>query len=57
MLISPDGYILTNNHVVAGAQRVFVEVGGIGYDARVVGTDPLTDIAVVKVTPSAGRHQ
>lgn len=54
VIISPDGYILTNNHVVAGAQRVTVEVGGTGYDARVVGTDALSDIAVVKITPPAG---
>ena len=54
VIISPDGYILTNNHVVAGAQRVNVQVGDTGYDARVVGTDALTDIAVVKVTLPVG---
>jgi S1-C subfamily serine protease len=54
VIISADGYVLTNNHVVEGAQSVTVEVGGTGYDARVVGTDPLSDIAVVKITPPAG---
>ena len=54
VIISADGYILTNNHVVAGAQQVTVEVNGTGYDARVVGADALSDIAVVKVTVPAG---
>lgn len=54
VVISPDGYILTNNHVVTGAQRVTVLVGDTGYEAHVVGADALTDIAVVKVTPPAG---
>ena len=54
LIISPDGYILTNNHVVTGAQQVIVVISGKGCDARVVGTDALTDIAVVKVTPPAG---
>ena len=54
VIISPDGYILTNNHVIAGAQRVTVLVGSTGYEARVIGADTLTDIAVVKVTPPSG---
>lgn len=55
VLISPDGYIITNNHVVAGAQQVTVMVGDTGYQARVVGADALTDIAVVKITSPAGK--
>lgn len=55
VIISPDGYIITNNHVVAGAQQVTVMVGDTGYQATVVGTDALTDIAVVKITPAAGQ--
>jgi serine protease Do len=49
-IISEDGYIVTNNHVVADAQSITVvlEDGRI-YDAEVVGTDPLTDIAVIKI--------
>ncbi len=54
VIISADGYILTNYHVVTGARSVTVEVGGVGYDARVIGTDALSDIAVVKITPPAG---
>ncbi|HVH10306.1 MAG TPA: Do family serine endopeptidase [Gemmatimonadales bacterium] len=49
-IISSDGYILTNNHVVAGADKVTVKL----YDkreftAKVVGTDPNTDVAVIKI--------
>jgi serine protease Do len=53
VIISPDGYILTNNHVVENTQTVTVNVGNDqkGYDARVVGTDPMTDIAVLKINP------
>lgn len=54
IIISPDGYIITNNHVVAGAERVTIEVQGTGYDARVIGTDALSDIAVVKISPPEG---
>jgi serine protease Do len=49
-IISPDGYILTNNHVVEGADRVTVVMGDKReFTARVVGRDPNTDVAVVKV--------
>jgi serine protease Do len=49
-IVSSDGYILTNNHVVAGADRVTVRL----YDkreftAKVIGTDPNTDVAVIKI--------
>src|SRR5437867_2048019 len=49
-IVSSDGYILTNNHVVAGADRVMVRL----YDkreftAKVVGSDPATDVAVIKI--------
>lgn len=49
VIISPDGYILTNNHVVENTQSLTVNVGDKGYDAKVIGTDPVTDIAVVKI--------
>ena len=52
VIISPDGYILTNNHVVVNTQKLTVKVGGDkgkSYDAHLVGTDPITDIAVVKI--------
>jgi serine protease Do len=49
--ISTDGYILTNNHVVEHAKRVQIKtVAGKTLDAKVVGTDPKTDIAVLKVS-------
>ncbi|HYK11747.1 MAG TPA: trypsin-like peptidase domain-containing protein [Gemmatimonadales bacterium] len=53
-IVSSDGYILTNNHVVAGADRVNVKL----FDkrefknVRVVGTDPQTDVAVLKIDAS-----
>ncbi|HZP76716.1 MAG TPA: Do family serine endopeptidase [Pseudolabrys sp.] len=48
--ISPDGYAVTNNHVVDHAQSVKVTTDdGTTYTARVVGTDPKTDLAVIKV--------
>src|ERR1700730_3890789 len=52
IIVSQDGYILTNNHVVEGADEVKVALGDekTVYDATIVGTDPATDVAVVKVT-------
>lgn len=50
VLISPDGFILTNNHVVAGGRDVQVTLHDKRqYDARIVGRDPSTDLAVLKV--------
>ncbi len=52
-----DGYILTNNHVVEGASRVVVRTStGYQYDAKVIGTDPQTDLAVVKIEPKEEIH-
>jgi serine protease Do len=49
-IISADGYILTNNHVVKDADKVKVQLtGGKEYEAKVIGTDPPTDVAVIKV--------
>jgi serine protease Do len=51
--ISPDGYAVTNNHVVDGADKVEVTMDdGKTYSAKVIGTDPRTDVALIKV---AGR--
>ncbi|MEH3148046.1 MAG: Do family serine endopeptidase [Methylobacterium frigidaeris] len=51
--ISADGYVVTNNHVVANARSVQVTLDdGRTLDAKVVGTDPKTDLALLKVTES-----
>jgi len=50
VIIRPDGYIVTNNHVVAGASKISVTLNdNQQYDATVVGTDPATDVAIIKV--------
>ncbi|MFZ0793857.1 MAG: Do family serine endopeptidase, partial [Candidatus Korobacteraceae bacterium] len=50
VIISPDGYIVTNNHVVEGATEIKVTLSDRRIlTAKVVGTDPLTDLAVIKV--------
>jgi serine protease Do len=50
VIISKDGYILTNNHVVEGAKEVTVTLANHQeYKARVVGRDPKTDLAVLKI--------
>jgi S1-C subfamily serine protease len=49
-IVSPDGYILTNDHVVSGASRLTVTLPDRRqYDAVVVGTDPTTDVAVIRI--------
>ena len=49
--MSPEGYMLTNNHVVDGATDVKVTLSDKReYKAQVIGTDPKTDIAVLKLT-------
>lgn len=49
-IVSPDGYILTNNHVVDGADKVEVQLlDHRRFEAKVVGNDPLTDLAVIKI--------
>ena len=55
-VISEDGYIVTNNHVIEGADEVTIEFyEGFELQAEVVGTDPNTDIALLKVEPEPGR--
>ncbi|MFZ0632135.1 MAG: Do family serine endopeptidase [Acidobacteriaceae bacterium] len=50
VIISPDGYIVTNNHVVRGAVNISVTLSNEDiYPAKLIGTDPLTDIAVIKI--------
>ncbi len=52
-IISKDGYVLTNNHVVEGATKIEVFMYGdedVSYQAKVVGRDPLTDSALLELT-------
>ncbi|MCF0260025.1 MAG: trypsin-like peptidase domain-containing protein, partial [Erysipelotrichaceae bacterium] len=59
VILSEDGYIVTNNHVIENASNIQVKTpDGQSYTAKLVGTDPQTDIAVIKVdaaglTPAA----
>jgi serine protease Do len=49
VIIDSAGYIITNNHVVQGAKEIQVELqDGTTYSASIVGTDPLTDLAVIR---------
>lgn len=50
VIIRPDGYIVTNNHVVANATKIEVTLDdNKKYPARIIGTDPATDIALIKI--------
>ena len=49
-IISPDGYIVTNDHVAGNASRITVTLtDGISYDAKLIGSDPVSDIALLKI--------
>ena len=51
-IMSSDGYIITNNHVVRKAEEIEVILeGGKKYTAEIVGTDPVTDLALLKIDP------
>jgi serine protease Do len=53
VIISADGTILTNNHVIEGATRIRVQLNdGAEYDAELVGADPPSDLAVIRVKAS-----
>lgn len=50
VIVSADGYVLTNNHVVRGAEKVTVKtVDDESYEAKIVGGDPKSDIALLKI--------
>jgi S1-C subfamily serine protease len=50
IVISSDGYILTNNHVVENASKIRVTfLGDKEYEAEIIGTDPPTDVALIKI--------
>jgi len=48
-LVSTDGYVVTNNHVIRGAEEVRVRMGDEVFDAEVKGTDAATDLALLKI--------
>ena len=54
-IVDEDGYILTNNHVIEGVDKILVKLLGDEkkYEAKVIGTDPKTDLALIKI--NAGR--
>lgn len=55
MILSPNGLIVTNNHVVQGADSVMVTIPGHGrHPATVIGTDPSQDVAILKVSGLRG---
>jgi serine protease Do len=50
VIVSKNGYIVTNNHVVSGATKIIVKLhDGRKYTAKLIGTDPQTDIAIIKI--------
>ena len=50
VIISSDGYIVTNNHVIEDATKLKVKLNdGQTYDAKLIGTDPTTDVALIKI--------
>jgi serine protease Do len=56
-IISADGYAVTNNHVVANAEQVTIRLqDGTEYKAEVVGTDPKTDLALLKIDADDNLH-
>jgi serine protease Do len=56
-VMSRDGYILTNNHVIEDADQIKVKLAdGKEFDGKVVGRDPKTDLALVKISGSSDLH-
>ena len=56
-VISEDGYVVTNNHVIEGADEILIEFfEGFELPAEIVGTDPNTDIALLKVESDEPLH-
>ncbi len=57
VIISPEGYIITNNHVVQNADTIEVVLNdGTKHEAELIGVDPRTDLAVVKIAPVQGMR-
>lgn len=56
VVINKNGYIVTNNHVIEGAQKIMVTLkNGKSYSAKLIGRDPETDLAVLRINASALR--
>lgn len=56
VIVDPNGIILTNNHVIAGADDINVTLSDkTTYKAKVIGTDPKTDVAVIKIEKVKGK--
>jgi len=56
VIVSPEGHIVTNNHVVANAEKLEVSIGDSKYPATLIGTDPSTDLAVIKIEKSGLKY-
>ncbi len=54
VIVSADGYVVTNYHVIEGADALKVSANGTEYDATIVGTDASSDLAVIKLTNASG---
>lgn len=54
VVMTEDGYLITNNHVVDGGSAYKVTISGNTYDAELVGTDPSSDVAVLKAKDASG---
>ena len=48
-IIDKEGIVVTNNHVIQGAEDILVSVNGFEYEAKVIGKDPYMDLAVLKI--------
>jgi S1-C subfamily serine protease len=56
-IISPDGYVLTSNHVISGATAIAVNIPGFGHgNAEVVAADPYKDLAILKLSYNNLRY-
>ena len=51
VIVNPDGYIVTNNHVIQGAEQITVVLNKDKkeYKAEIIGTDPSSDLALIKI--------
>ena len=54
-IIDPSGYVVTNVHVISDASKIYISLSdGTQYEGKVIGSDPESDIAVLKFTPPEG---